>query len=168
MDIPPIEFEFEFGFDLHLMSNCSFFSFSRFIQQQQQQASQPIIRPYQSRLAVPQVTERSSTELANNGIMYQSNLNTVPPVATGNGAVTLPHTNGIVTSGYGAAPQPGVAQSLPVHPDVRLKKLAFFDNMACLLKPSTLLPTSNTQRAQEGTYYFHLTPQQATDIASNR
>lgn len=101
--------------------------------------------------------------------MYQPNLNVVP-AASGNGAVTLPHTNGIVNSGYGTVvgAQPSVAQNLPVHPDVRLKKLAFFDVMATLLKPSTLLPTSNTQRMQEGTYYFHLTPQQATDIASNR
>lgn len=99
--------------------------------------------------------------------MYQPNLNVVQP-ATGNGAVTIPHTNGLVNSGYGAVPQPGVTQNLPPHPDVRLKKLAFFDVMATLLKPSTLLPTSNTQRMQEGTYYFHLTPQQATDIASNR
>lgn len=103
--------------------------------------------------------------------MYQPNLNVTP--ATGNGAVSLPHTNGMVNSGY-AVPQPPPSQApppsqnLPVHPDVRLKKLAFFDVMATLLKPSTLLPTSSTQRMQEGTYYFHLTPQQATDIASNR
>lgn len=123
-------------------------------------------------LTVPQVIDRSSTtsDLSNNGIMYQPNLNVVPPT-TGNGAVTLPHTNGLVNNtGYGTTvpPQPGVTQNLPVHPDVRLKKLAFFDVMATLLKPSTLLPTTNSQRMQEGTYYFHLTPQQATDIASNR
>lgn len=99
--------------------------------------------------------------------MYQPNLNVAPP-ASGNGAVTIPHTNGLVTSGYGNLQQPNVAPNLPPHPDVRLKKLAFFDVMATLLKPSTLLPTSNAQRMQEGTYYFHLTPQQATDIASNR
>lgn len=102
--------------------------------------------------------------------MYQPNLNVAS--ATGNGAVNLPHTNGLVNSGYAVPPPPpsqaGVAQNLPVHPEVRLKKLAFFDVMATLLKPSTLLPTSTTQRMQEGTYYFHLTPQQATDIASNR
>lgn len=136
------------------------------------------MRPYQrhiqppqqalSSITVPQVVERSSTaDLASNGIMYQPNLNVVPPTS-GNGSVTLPHTNGMVNSGYGTVPQTGVAQNLPAHPDVRLKKLAFFDVMATLLKPSTLLPTSNTQRMQEGTYYFHLTPQQATDIASNR
>lgn len=99
--------------------------------------------------------------------MYQQNLNVGPP-ASGNGAVTIPHTNGMVNSGYGTLQQPGVTQNLSPHPDVHLKKLAFFDVMAVLLKPSTLLPTSNTQRMQEGTYYFHLTPQQATDIASNR
>lgn len=99
--------------------------------------------------------------------MYQSNLNTIPP-ATGNGAV-LSHTNGIVNSGAYPTNQPaGLQQNLPIHPEVRLKKLAFFDVIATLLKPSTLVPTSTTQRMQEGTYYFHLTPQQATDIASNR
>lgn len=104
--------------------------------------------------------------------MYQPNLSVA--ATTGNGAVSLPHTNGMVNSGYAVpqAPAPptqsGGSGTLPVHPDVRLKKLAFFDVMATLLKPSTLLPTSTTQRMQEGTYYFHLTPQQATDIASNR
>ncbi|XP_031617888.1 E3 SUMO-protein ligase PIAS2 isoform X2 [Contarinia nasturtii] len=145
--------------------------FEQFANNKSQQAAQPLRQSYQRpalpSLAIPQVAERSSTtELANNGIMYQPNLN-VMPTATGNGAA-IPHTNGMVNSGYGTVPQPGVAQNLPVHPDVRLKKLAFFDVMATLLKPSTLLPTSNSQRMQEGTYYFHLTPQQATDIASNR
>lgn len=166
-------------FSVCLLVFCFFFLFV--FQPQQQQATQPVRQPYQRHiqpsqqtlpsLAVPQVIDRSSTSnLSNNGIMYQPNLNVVPP-ATGNGAVTLPHTNGLVNNtGYGAAvpAQPGVQQNLPVHPDVRLKKLAFFDVMATLLKPSTLLPTSNSQRMQEGTYYFHLTPQQATDIASNR
>lgn len=94
--------------------------------------------------------------------MYQSNIGVVAPAAS-NGAVVT-HSNGMVP-GYPAA---NIPHNLPVHPDVRLKKLAFFDIMATLLKPSTLMPTSSTQRMQEGTYYFHLTPQQATDIASNR
>lgn len=154
----------------------------RFRKKWQQQAAQPVRQSYPRHiqpsqvplpsLTVPPVIDRStSSDLSNNGIMYQPNLNVVPP-ATGNGAVTIPHTNGLVNStGYGTAtvpPQPGVTQNLPQHPDVRLKKLAFFDVMATLLKPSTLIPTSNSQRMQEGTYYFHLTPQQATDIASNR
>jgi hypothetical protein len=41
------------------------------------------------------------------------------------------------------------------------------DILGTLLQPSTLLPTSSA-RQQEGTYYFHLTPQQATDIAMHR
>lgn len=84
--------------------------------------------------------------------------------ATNNGVMS--HTNGMVNN-Y-VSPAVGVQQNYPVHPDVRLKKLAFFDVMAILMKPSTLLPTSNTQRMQESTFHFSLSPQQATDIAINR
>lgn len=55
----------------------------------------------------------------------------------------------------------------PIHPDVRLKKLPFFDLLGELLKPSSLMP-QGTMRLQENTFLFHLTPQQATDIASSR
>ncbi|XP_043277598.1 E3 SUMO-protein ligase PIAS4 isoform X2 [Venturia canescens] len=55
----------------------------------------------------------------------------------------------------------------PVHPDVRLKKLPFFDLLAELLKPSSLMPQGSI-RLQENTFMFHLTPQQSTDIASSR
>ncbi|XP_076637541.1 E3 SUMO-protein ligase Su(var)2-10 isoform X1 [Colletes latitarsis] len=55
----------------------------------------------------------------------------------------------------------------PVHPDVRLKKLPFFDLLAELLKPSSLMPQGSL-RLQENTFMFHLTPQQSTDIASSR
>lgn len=55
----------------------------------------------------------------------------------------------------------------PIQPDVKLKRLAFYDVLGTLLQPSTLMPASQA-RQQEGTYYFHLTPQQATDIAMNR
>lgn len=55
----------------------------------------------------------------------------------------------------------------PVHPDVRLKKLPFFDLLGELLKPSSLMPQGSI-RLQENTFLFHLTPQQATDIASSR
>lgn len=75
------------------------------------------------------------------------------------------HTNGIVPIPYAdATPNPGY----PIHPDVKLKKLAFFDVLATLLKPATLVPSNTTQRVQEASYFFHLTPQQATDIATNR
>lgn len=54
-----------------------------------------------------------------------------------------------------------------VHPDVKFKRLPFFDVLNDLLKPSSLVPQNN-QRHQEGTFYFHLTPQQATDVATSR
>jgi hypothetical protein len=60
-----------------------------------------------------------------------------------------------------------VTSGFPIQPDVKLKKLAFYDVLGTLLQPSTLMPASQA-RQQEGTYYFHLTPQQATDIAMNR
>ncbi|XP_017837664.1 E3 SUMO-protein ligase PIAS1 isoform X2 [Drosophila busckii] len=56
---------------------------------------------------------------------------------------------------------------MPLHPDVRLKRLAFYDVLGTLIKPSTLVPR-NTQRVQEAQFYFTLTPQQATEIATNR
>ncbi|XP_058820489.1 E3 SUMO-protein ligase PIAS2 isoform X3 [Topomyia yanbarensis] len=75
------------------------------------------------------------------------------------------HANGIVPIPYPeTTPNPGY----PIHPDVKLKKLAFFDVLATLLKPATLVPSNTTQRVQEGSFFFHLTPQQATDIATNR
>ncbi|XP_028171413.1 E3 SUMO-protein ligase PIAS2 isoform X3 [Ostrinia furnacalis] len=55
----------------------------------------------------------------------------------------------------------------PVHPDVKFKKLPFYDVMAELMKPSTMMPMQ-AGRLQEGTYIFHLTPQQATEIASGK
>ncbi|KAH8372143.1 hypothetical protein KR093_010179 [Drosophila rubida] len=60
-----------------------------------------------------------------------------------------------------------INSQMPIHPDVRLKKLAFYDVLDTLVKPSTLVPR-NTQRVQEVPFYFTLTPQQATEIASNR
>ncbi|CAH0590121.1 unnamed protein product [Chrysodeixis includens] len=55
----------------------------------------------------------------------------------------------------------------PVHPDVKFKKLPFYDVLAELMKPSTMMPMQ-AGRMQEGTYIFHLTPQQATEIASGK
>uniref|UniRef100_A0A8W7MXN8 Protein inhibitor of activated STAT n=1 Tax=Anopheles atroparvus TaxID=41427 RepID=A0A8W7MXN8_ANOAO len=87
--------------------------------------------------------------------MYQQQYNNT--VQTDN-RVNPAHANGLDVPAY----------SFPIHNDVQLKKLAFFDQLATLLKPSTLVPSNNTQRAQEGSFYFHLTPQQANDIALNR
>ncbi|KAJ8962689.1 hypothetical protein NQ318_001086 [Aromia moschata] len=60
-----------------------------------------------------------------------------------------------------------LANNYPIHPDVKFRRLPFYDILADLLKPSSLVPQSN-QRMHEGTFYFHLTPQQATDVASSR
>ncbi|KAF5291367.1 hypothetical protein FQA39_LY03518 [Lamprigera yunnana] len=57
--------------------------------------------------------------------------------------------------------------SYPVHPDVKFRRLPFFDILADLLKPSSLVP-QNAQRLQENQFYFHLTPQQASDVAGSR
>lgn len=128
--------------------------FNAYQQFQLHQHQQP---PTQS-VAAPQQPVQSNT----NGVlaMYPNTLG-ITPSASGNG--TVAHTNGLLPT-YAA----NTTANLPIHPDVKLKKLAFFDVIATLLKPSTLLPTANATRQQEGTYYFHLTPQQATDIASNR
>lgn len=106
----------------------------------------------------------NSNHISNNSLMYQTNLNMVSQTAATNNGV-MSHTNGMVNN-YGQTPN--IIQNWPIHPDVRLKKLAFFDILATLLKPTTLLPTSSTQRMQESTYHFSLSPQQATDIAYNR
>lgn len=58
-------------------------------------------------------------------------------------------------------------QQLPIHPDVRLKRLAFYDIKGVLIQPSSLVP-QGTNRTQEAVYHFTLTPQQATEIATNR
>lgn len=58
-------------------------------------------------------------------------------------------------------------QQYPIHPDVRLKKLAFYDTRAVLIQPSSLVPHA-PNRSQEAAFQFTLTPQQATDIATNR
>ncbi|KAL0281288.1 UNVERIFIED_CONTAM: hypothetical protein PYX00_002321 [Menopon gallinae] len=59
------------------------------------------------------------------------------------------------------------ASHYPVHPDVKLKKLPFYEVAAELLKPSSLVPLLDT-RVQENTFVFHLTPQQATAIGLSR
>ncbi|GBP70100.1 E3 SUMO-protein ligase PIAS4 [Eumeta japonica] len=81
--------------------------------------------------------------------------------------------------GYGAdantaplAPMPAPSPSAPmapypVHPDVKFKKLPFYDVLAELMKPSTLMPMQ-AGRMQETSFMFHLTPQQATDIATGK
>ncbi|XP_022237384.1 E3 SUMO-protein ligase PIAS2-like isoform X2 [Limulus polyphemus] len=70
------------------------------------------------------------------------------------------HAGSSAQSGYNMA-------KYPLHPDVRLKPLPFYDVLAELLRPSSLLP-KKPGRFQEDSFAFHLTPQQAHDIAMSR
>lgn len=89
--------------------------------------------------------------------MYQSQL-TMP---------VQQHTTGMVANNIVVPFTNNMPTGYPIHPDVRFKKLAFYDILATLIQPSTLVP-QNAQRLQETAFYFTLTPQQATEIASNR
>ncbi|XP_069938414.1 E3 SUMO-protein ligase PIAS1 isoform X3 [Cherax quadricarinatus] len=57
--------------------------------------------------------------------------------------------------------------SYPINPDVKLKKLPFYDILGELLKPSSLAP-QGSGRYQESTFTFSLTPHQANKIANSR
>lgn len=67
------------------------------------------------------------------------------------------------------APYQQVAPSrtMPLHPNVKLQRLPFYDIHAELLKPATLIAQGGN-RFQEAQFQFLLSPSQATDIASNR
>ncbi|XP_053575551.1 E3 SUMO-protein ligase PIAS1 [Bombina bombina] len=54
----------------------------------------------------------------------------------------------------------------PVHPDIKLQKLPFYDLLDELIKP-TSLASDNTQRFQETCFAFALTPQQVQQISSS-
>ncbi|XP_061595825.1 E3 SUMO-protein ligase PIAS1 isoform X1 [Cololabis saira] len=54
----------------------------------------------------------------------------------------------------------------PVHPDVKLVRLPFYDMLDELIKP-TSLATDNSQRFQETCFAFALTPQQVQQISSS-
>ncbi|KAM6960798.1 E3 SUMO-protein ligase PIAS1 [Aplochiton taeniatus] len=54
----------------------------------------------------------------------------------------------------------------PVHPDVKLQGLPFYDMLDELIKP-TSLASDNNQRFQETCYAFALTPQQVQQISSS-
>ena len=61
----------------------------------------------------------------------------------------------------------GAARSMPVHPDVKLVKLPFYDVVGELLKPASLLAQGGN-RFHDASFQFFLSSSQATDIASNR
>ncbi|NXN37344.1 PIAS3 ligase, partial [Rhinoptilus africanus] len=57
--------------------------------------------------------------------------------------------------------------SPPVHPDVKMKRLPFYDVYDELIKPTTLAST-NSQRFEEAHFTFALTPQQVQQILTSR
>merc|ERR1712088_759096 len=67
----------------------------------------------------------------------------------------------------GGAYQMAQQRSVPLHPDVKLKRLPFYDIHAELMRPVTLMPQGGN-RIQEASFQFTLSPTQATNIASNR
>lgn len=71
---------------------------------------------------------------------------------------------GMVNSGY---PQVAPSRTIPLHPNVKLQRLPFYDIHAELLKPATLIAQGGN-RFQEAQFTFVLSPTQATNIASNR
>ncbi|XP_015125936.1 E3 SUMO-protein ligase PIAS3 [Diachasma alloeum] len=113
---------------------------------------------------------------AHQASMPQSQVARAPPVYQPSSyqAVAAQRSNNTVYAPYPYStkvlPPPMQIQQpsqYPVHPDVRLKKLPFYDLLGELLKPSSLMP-QGSMRLQENSFQFHLTPQQASDIATYR
>ncbi|XP_045613188.2 E3 SUMO-protein ligase PIAS2 isoform X1 [Procambarus clarkii] len=69
--------------------------------------------------------------------------------------------------GYSTLTSNSHNSSYPINPDVKLKKLPFYDILGELLKPSSLAP-QGSGRYQESTFAFSLTPHQANKIANSR
>ncbi|XP_014672923.1 PREDICTED: E3 SUMO-protein ligase PIAS2-like isoform X2 [Priapulus caudatus] len=104
-----------------------------------------------------------------------------PPLSTSalssNTSTTNAHTSVSLSSAYTSSSShtpiynpPGSVSHLnavPIHPDVRLRKLPFYDTLGELVRPTSLVPQGNA-RFQESFVIFHLTPQQAQEIAISR
>ncbi|XP_025025031.1 E3 SUMO-protein ligase PIAS3 isoform X3 [Python bivittatus] len=94
----------------------------------------------------------------------------------------LPYDNGAVASGVPAGMLPPVPMLgpkheadvphlsppiHPVHPDVKMRRLPFYDVYDELIKPTTLASV-NSQRFEEAHFTFALTPQQVQQILTSR
>jgi len=103
------------------------------------------------------------------GSIQQQSLQGRNPYTSG-GAYPTHHSvpGGAHPSMYpGAYNQVAAPRSMPLHPDVKLKRLPFYDIHAELMRPATLMPQGGN-RIQEASFQFQLSPVQATNIASNR
>lgn len=85
---------------------------------------------------------------------HQQGVNMVLTQQQGNSATNPPNgtNNGVVVFTQ--------AQAVP-------KKLAFFEVMGTLMKPTNMIST-HAQRVQEASYYFQLNATQAHEVAINR
>uniref|UniRef100_A0A0B7A676 Protein inhibitor of activated STAT n=1 Tax=Arion vulgaris TaxID=1028688 RepID=A0A0B7A676_9EUPU len=77
------------------------------------------------------------------------------------------HTSGLDYSAVSMRSMIPPQANIPVNPDVKLRHLPFYDVLAEVMKPSSLIPKNNG-RMQETLFVFHLTPQQAQDITMSR
>merc|ERR1712241_426316 len=103
------------------------------------------------------------------GAIQQQSLQGRNPYSTGGagyppqamGGPPPPHS--MFNNAYQVAP----SRTIPLHPNVKLQRLPFYDIHAELLKPATLIAQGGN-RFQEAQFTFVLSPTQATNIASNR
>lgn len=105
------------------------------------------------------------------GIQQQS-LQGRNPYATGAGyptsaAAAHPSSLGGHPGMFNPYQQVAPSRTMPLHPNVKLQRLPFYDIHAELLKPATLIAQGGN-RFQEAQFQFVLSPSQATNIASNR
>ncbi|KAJ8396589.1 hypothetical protein AAFF_G00016550 [Aldrovandia affinis] len=110
--------------------------------------------------------------LANDPSVVDSNLSPTAGHADGSGSrLQRSLTHGSVRSHEakrGIDMQQQAAPLIPpVHPDVQLKSLPFYDVLDVLIKPSSL-GASNIQRFQEKYFIFALTPQQVREVCISR
>ncbi|KAG6799678.1 E3 SUMO-protein ligase PIAS3 isoform X1 [Apis laboriosa] len=140
------------------MHSRNYYTRQAISQQQQSQSS------VSSGKDLPPAHQASLPQAPRTNPVYQSGYTSVTPQQTTSAAYNpYPYTPKVLPSPLQIQPR----SQYPVHPDVRLKKLPFFDLLAELLKPSSLMP-QGSMRLQENTFMFHLTPQQSTDVASSR
>lgn len=95
--------------------------------------------------------------------MYHQHHQDVNMVLSQQGNGTTNHPNG--TNNGVVVYNQNTAQT--TQNNIQLKKLAFFEVMGTLMKPTELYASSQ-QRIQDRTYEFTLTPQQANEISLNR
>ncbi|XP_017883490.1 E3 SUMO-protein ligase PIAS1 isoform X3 [Ceratina calcarata] len=142
------------------MHSRNYYTRQAISQQQQQQAAVTSAKelPPAHQASLPQAP------IARTNPVYQSTgYTSVTPQQTTNAGFTPYAYPKVLPSPLQMQPR----SQYPVHPDVKLKRLPFFDLLAELLKPSSLMP-QGSMRLQENTFVFHLTPQQSTDVASSR